>query len=118
MVLGFSSPAFAFVQDARLLHCDYTYLFTPAAQVDIGFWSNNEPLSSALLTMGRGGTSEKKTVTPMPLANGEMAHVMISKEVQNGSLEMIVYSERQSQGDSRLINPVFKQEFWGTCHWQ
>lgn len=105
-------------ESARTVHCDYKYLMTPAAQIDAGFWPNGEIQSSVILTMGMGGSSEKKTATPVALASGEFAHAIISKEVSNGSLELIIYSERQPQGDSRLINPVFKQEFWGTCHWQ
>jgi len=103
------------IDHARIMHCDYKYIMMPAASIDIGFWSDNEPQTSLMLTMGMGGSSEKKTVTPVPLANDEMAHATISKEVANGSLELIIYAQPQAQGNSRLINHNFSQEFWGTC---
>lgn len=116
--MGCHALSAAAADDVRMLHCDYKYLFSPAAEIDAGFWSNGEMQTSVVLTMGMGGSSEKKTATPVALASGEFAHAIISKEVPNGSLELIVYSERQSQGDSRLINHIFNQEFWGTCHWK
>jgi hypothetical protein len=104
------------VDYAHLLHCDFQYMGMPAARVDLGFWSDNSPQASLQLAFGMGSSSEKKTVTPVPLAAGERAHIIVSKEVPNGSLELILYSQPQAKGETRLINHQFTQEFWGRCH--
>jgi hypothetical protein len=105
-------------EQARVLHCDYKYMYMPAAQLELGFWSNNEPQTSLALAFGIGGVSQKQTFTPGPLAENEMAHGIISKEAPSGAIELIIYSQPQPQGDSRLINHNFSQEFWGTCHYK
>lgn len=100
---------------AHLMHCDYQYFKMPAAAIDVGFWSDNSPQTSLQLAFGMGAQPQKKTITAVALAGGEAAHIIISKEVPNGSLELIVYSQPGTKGNTRLINHQFTQEFWGNC---
>ncbi len=107
--------AFAGTDSGTTVTCAYkTYEFD-FAQVSIYFYSDGTASSSAEVTAQ--GRTHKESFTAVDKAAGEMVHGWISKESSENSLEMIVYQERQSLGQSKLINPhiPFGKEMWAEC---
>ncbi len=113
LLLLFALPAFA--SDEVLVQCDYAFMGVPTSKVQFSVYKG-ELGSSVSVTMPNGAT-HKETLTPEKLGADEFMHGWISKENPQNTIEIIVYQEAKSQGQSVLINhnvPIGK-EMWGTC---
>jgi hypothetical protein len=99
------------------LSCTYMFYGTPTASVAVSIDDNGVPGSSAMISMGPGTQPHKESLTPEALGDNEYMHAWLSKESAENSVEMIVYKEKQAQGNSVLINHhvPLAQEMWGDC---
>lgn len=95
--------------------CNYKYLGYPASSVTVVAYPDGSLSSSALVDMQ--GRTHKETLTAEALGDGEFVHAWLSKESADNSIELIIYSTAQVEGQSKLINhhvPI-GQELWGNC---
>lgn len=99
----------------KTTHCDYKYMGVDFTVVDLMIYENGEPASSADVQMY--GRTTKVPVTREVKAEGEDIHVWLDKDRPGNEVEMIVYKDRQPEGDSKLTNhnvPI-GQDVWGEC---
>lgn len=97
--------------------CNYTIMSAPFASVELGLYDDGTPFPSAQISVGPGTKPHKESVTPEPLGPNELVHAWISKENPRNAVELIIYIEKQVQGQSKMINPnlPFGKEVWGEC---
>lgn len=113
--LIFTASLAAADEVATQISCDYKFMGNPTSSVALVVYSDGTPGSSVAVTMQ--GSTHKETFTAVPLATGEYVHGWISKEVEDNSIELVIYTTRQSQGWSRITNPriPFAKDIWGDC---
>lgn len=97
------------------ISCDYQIVGVPFSQVSLGFLENGQPEDFVTVTVQ--GRSHRESYTPVHPSAGEKLHGWISQESSENSIEMIVFEEKQSNGDSKLVNHrvPFGKEIWGSC---
>lgn len=98
------------------ISCDYAFMTVPFANVEIVMQPDGSLSSSALITPHQG-KPHKESLTEEIKAGNELMHGWISKESTDNSIEMIIYKDKQADGQSKLINPhvPIGQEMWGNC---
>lgn len=99
------------------INCNYSYQNFPTATVQIYVDDTGAPASSAQIAQPPGSPVHKESVTPEARASDEFLHIWLSKENAGNAIEMVVYRDPKTQGNSVLINHnvPFGQEMWGNC---
>jgi hypothetical protein len=95
--------------------CSYNSYGVPFAEVTLKRLADGGFADSAKISIQ--GQTHHESFTVDRLEPGEVIHGWLSLENPENTLELIVYSESQKQGNSKMINsraPVGK-EMWGTC---
>ena len=117
LLAGALSSTFSVSAQAQFqtMSCDYQFMGAPVVSIELGLDAANFPDSSAKII--RAGQAHFETVSYEKPAANELVHVWISRDVPQGSVEMIVFKEVQREGRSKLFNPhvPMGNTMWGDC---
>lgn len=97
------------------IQCNYSFMGYPTTNVTVTMSQDGHFDRTASIDMQ--GRIHQESLTVETAASDELLHGWISKEMPDRAVEMIIYKNRQQNGDSRLINHNVPagQEMWGTC---
>lgn len=100
---------------SKKIICDYQMYGVAFSRVELGFLESGQ--AEEFVTVSVQGKSHRESFQLVEALPGESLHGWISKESSENSIEMIIYEEKQSAGDSKLINHhvPFGKEIWGNC---
>ncbi len=98
-----------------LFSCDYAYLGMPTTSIEALIYTDGSPAPTVKVSMQ--GRTHQETATREVLAADEAAHLWISKENPENTIEMVIYRADRPNGNSVLINHnvPFGKEMWGKC---
>jgi hypothetical protein len=115
MLLLLSPFAHANYDYAWNLKCDYVFYQVPFSTVELEVHPDGTLAPAARITMQ--GASHLESFTAEAPAAGEKLHGWISKESEQNKIELVIYAERTSQGDSKITNHQMPmgQDVWGSC---
>lgn len=98
-----------------IVDCSYTIMGAPFASMQLTYDDAGNIGPEAKIIFYGKNTIE--SVTPVAKAAGEIEHFLLSKELSEQPVEVIIYAEAQQQGNSKMINPMapIGKTSWGNC---
>lgn len=112
--LAFASIPLAARADGYGLSCTYKFYGIEFATVAIQMQDGALHERATITHQGRSHTESATLEAPQA---GESLRITLSKESPENDVEMIVYAQRQPEGDSKLVNPHVPagKIMWGDC---
>lgn len=104
-----------FRNDSVQVKCSYKMMGVHFIDVAFSIRDGEKLSTSAEIT--HQGRTHKETLTQVESQPGEMVHGWLSQQSPDNSIELIVYTEPQAEGRSKLINPHIPagNVMWGDC---
>ena len=100
---------------ASIVDCNYNFFGAPFASMQLTYddAGNIGPEAKIIFY----GKNTVESVTPVAKAAGEIEHFLLSKELSDQPIEVIIYAEATQQGNSQMINPKapIGKTAWGNC---
>jgi hypothetical protein len=95
--------------------CDYSFMGFPFTHLEFEIDQDGKPSDFVIATSN--GVSHQETLTPDVKQPDQLLRAWLSKESPDNTIELILYREAKTGGNSVLINhnvPISK-EVWGNC---
>lgn len=109
LIFSFTSSA------ASIVDCNYNFFGAPFASMQLTYDDAGNIGPEAKINFYGKNTIE--SVTPIAKAAGEIEHFLLSKELSDDPIQVIIYAEATQQGNSQMINPQapIGKTAWGNC---
>lgn len=115
-IIALSLILFSITSSAETkVDCSYNMFGAPFASMQLTYDDNGILGPEVVIDMYGKKTFE--SATPAPRAAGEIEHFLLSKELSEQPIEVIIFAEAQAKGNSKMINPQapIGKDSWGNC---